>query len=159
MSPEASHSHTSFSQSRCAILLPIYNMDSPSKWAAYYKDYFVYLSCRDSAHFPSISEVEAIIGRLGQIHTRKSNEVIRPRAVHFDDKHKQFYIFADYLVPKDTKPSLSPRDFERILHDWQGLHSNGFAMWYLTGWDIRLTRTNLWSDHYKLIIPTTTMRI
>ena len=64
----------------------IYNMGSPSKWAAHYKNYFIYLSCRQSAHFPSVSEVEIIAERLEQIHPQKPNELIRPR-VYFDEKN------------------------------------------------------------------------
>jgi hypothetical protein len=128
----------------------VYNTDSPSKWAAHYKNYFIYLNCRQSAHFPPTSEVEIAIQRLEQIHPQNPDELIRPRAVYFDEKHEQFYVFADYLVPQSTEPSHSPNDFERTLHDWQGLRANAGAMWYLTGWDIRLTFTNPYSEHYQI---------
>lgn len=127
----------------------IYNMGSPSKWAAHYGEYFMYLSCRISAHFPSTSEVEVIVERLSQIRPKEANELVRPRAVYFDEKHEQFSVFADYLVPEGKQPSLSPRDFEHILHDGQGLHVDEGAMWYITSWDVRLVRTLPFSDRFQ----------
>jgi hypothetical protein len=127
----------------------IYNMGSPSKWAAHYGEYFMYLSCRISAHFPSMSEVEVIVKRLKQIRPTEADELVRPRAVYFDDKHGQFFVFADYLVPQESQPSLLPRDFENILHDGQGLHVQADAMWYLTSWDVQLVRTLPWSDRFQ----------
>lgn len=128
----------------------IYNMESPSRWAARYKDYFVYLSCRDSSHFPPLSKVEIIVQRLEQIRPNQTCELIRPRAVYFDDKYSVFSVFADYLVPKDSPPSLSPRDFEGSLHDWGELNSDDITMCYNTVWDVRLVRTDPWSDHYQV---------
>src|SRR5262249_25269654 len=86
--------------------------------------------------------------RLESIRPGAQHEVIRPRAVYYDDKNEQFYVFADYLVPKGTEPSLRPSAFQSVLRDWQGLRSDGAAEWYRTGWDGRLVRTEPWSERY-----------
>ena len=142
--------HIFFPQSMLKTPWKIYNMGSPSKWAAHYREYFIYLNSRISTHFPSISEVEEIIRRLEQIQPKGEAELVRPRAIYFDDKHEQFVVFADYLVPRQAEPSLSPRDFDRILQDGSGLRSDNTAEWYMTYWDIKLARTNPWSDRYEV---------
>jgi hypothetical protein len=126
----------------------IYNMGSPGRFAAHYKGYFIYLSSRISAHFPDLREVGEIVARLESVTTGEGEE-IRPRAVYFDEKHEQFMVFADYLVPRNIEPSLSPTDINAVLHDGTGLHHNDEAEWYLTGWDIRLVRTLPWSERYQ----------
>ncbi len=128
----------------------VYNAGSPFKWAAHFKEYFVYLHSRVSSYFPSLSDIEEIIRRLEKIRPQEVHEAIRPRAVYFDDKNEQFYVFADYLVPKDSEPSLSPRDFEKELQDGQGLYRDEKSMWCLTWWDIKLVRTDPWSDRYHV---------
>lgn len=127
----------------------VYNvMGSPTQWAAHYKTYFLYLSSRDSSYFPDLSEAEFIINRLASIRPKGQHEAVRPRAIYFDDKHEQFYVFVDYLVPEGAEPSLSPQHFEGVLHDWRGLHSGDQSEWYLTGWDVMVVRTSPFSDHY-----------
>lgn len=127
----------------------VYNMGAPSKWAAHYKGYFIYLNSRISSHFPSLAEVEAIVGKLESIPPQAAHEVVRPRGVYFDEKHEHFHVFADYLVPERKSPSLSPSDFEAILRDGAGLHSDSGAERYLTFWDVRLVRTMPFSDRYQ----------
>jgi hypothetical protein len=87
---------------------------------------------------------------LARIRPNGQHEVIRPRAIHFDDKHENFTVFADYLVPYEQEPSLSPRDFNAILDDGNGLHSDRTSMWYITNWDVKLQRINPHSDHFDL---------
>lgn len=143
-------SHIFFPASMKDTPWKIYNVGSPTKWAAHYKKYFLYLSCRDAARFPSLAEVELIISRLEEIRPKNDNELVRPRAVYYDDKHEQFFVFADYLVPCDSTPSLSPAEFEGKLQDWHGLHSDGKSSWYSTGWDIKKVETDpLSDDHYQ----------
>lgn len=140
--------HVFFPKSMASTPWRVYNMGSPNRWAAHYRVYFLHLSSRVSSYFPNLAEVEHIIARLETLRPRTENEAIRPRAVYYDDKHEQFYVFADYLVPDKAEASLSPSDFESTLKDWRGLHSDGESEWYLTGWDIRLVRTHPFSDHY-----------
>ena len=139
----------------------VYNTDSPSFWAANFRDYFLYLSSRTANRFPDLNECQFIIDRLETIPLPDSGkdilayldkQCLRPRGIYFDNKHEQFYVFADYLVPKKTKPQsiLSPADFNSILQDCQGLHSDGTGMWFITFWDIRRVFTTPASDHFHL---------
>src|SRR6185369_13537105 len=89
----------------------VYNSDTPTRWAAHYKDKFLYLASRVSGYFPSLKDVEEILTRL-EVIPISTGEGVRPRAVYFDDKHEQFTVFADYMVPDGTTPSLLPDAFE-----------------------------------------------
>ncbi len=133
----------------------IYNTQSPSFWAANYKDYFLYLSSRTANTFPALSDVEEIIRKLESIKLpeRKSwdRHYIRPRAVYFDNKHGNFIVFADYLYPKDEYDSIvPPQEIKKVLQDGMGLYSNGASMWYITHWDIRYIPCSQISDHFHL---------
>jgi hypothetical protein len=133
----------------------IYNTDSPSYWAANYKDYFIYLTSRDANTFPSLNDIELIVGWLESIKLPEGENwerhYIRPRAVYFDNKNEQYIVFADYLYPrgKDREVVL-PRAINEVLHDGAGLHSDGTAEWYITQWDIRYVETHQVSDHFHL---------
>lgn len=128
----------------------IYNKGAPNKWTAHYKTYFLHLSSRIAGRYPGLRECEYIIGLLETIHPTGESEAIRPRAIYFDDKHEQFTVFADYLVPHKQQPALRPSDFNAILNDGQGLHSDSGTMWYITYWDIALKRIFPSSDHFDL---------
>ncbi|WP_254513740.1 restriction endonuclease [Anatilimnocola floriformis] len=140
--------HLFFPRSFAATPWKLYNAGAPNKWTAHYKTYFLHLSSRIAGKYPNLSECEYIISRLESIKPKAEHEVIRPRAIYFDDKHDQFKVFADYLVPRDTMPSLLPDAFESALHDGYGLHSDGTGMWYITYWDIKLRRILPYSDHF-----------
>lgn len=142
--------HLFFPSSFAATPWRIYNDGSPNRWTANYKSYFLHLSSRISASYPDLAECEYIFGRLESIRPNESYECIRPRAVFYDDKHHDFTVYADYLVPHDQEPSLKPSDFNAILDDGQGLHSDGLCMWHMTQWDIELRRIAPYSDHYNV---------
>jgi Restriction endonuclease len=121
----------------------IYNTDSPSFWAANYKDYFVYLSSRTANTFPSLEEVETIIHRLESVPLPPGEDwqrhILRPRAIYFDNKHENFVVFGDYLFPHDKGDEVvTLHEINRILRDGEGLHRDGMASWYPTFWDIRM---------------------
>lgn len=137
-----------FPESTSRVPWRIYNMGGPQLWAAHHRGYFFYLSSRIAANFPSIGEVEAIVDRL-QALERSESEDVRIRAVYFDEKHEQFTVFADYLVPEDAPPTARPEDFNTVLLDGQGLHRDGHAQWFITYWDVRLVRTKPLSDRYQ----------
>jgi Restriction endonuclease len=128
----------------------LYNTGAPNKWTAHYKTYFVHMSSRISGSYPNLDESEYIISLLEQIKAKGESEAIRPRGIYFDDKHQTFTVFADYLVPLNQEPSLSPKDFNAVLNDGQGLHSSGETMWYITYWDIQVKRILPYSDHFDL---------
>jgi hypothetical protein len=132
----------------------IYASQSPSVWAANYKDYFLYMSCRIGHSFPALTEVESIAAKLESIELPGdgwSQHFLRLRAVYYDDKHEQFSVFADYLYPAtDLKIVLSPSAIDTVLKTGRGLHSDGFGEWYLTHWDIRYVPTFPYSDRFHV---------
>lgn len=142
--------HLFFPKSFAATPWKLYNSGAPNKWAAHYKSYFIHLSSRVSGRYPDLRESEYIISLLEKIEPRGGHETIRPRGIYFDDKHEQFTVFADYLVPHDEDPSLSPKDFDAVLKDGMGLHTDGEAMWYITYWDVQLQRIHPHSDHFDV---------
>lgn len=129
----------------------IYNSLSPSFWAAHYKDYFLYLSSRDAVTFPDLEDVEEIVKKIEifEVHDR---QYLRPRAVYFDNKHENFSVFIDYIVPRDEEEEniIKPSEFNEHFEDGQGLYSEGNVMWYITNWDIRLVKAFQYSDHFHL---------
>lgn len=142
--------HLFFPKSFAPTPWKLYNAGAPNKWTAHYKTYFLYLSSRIAGRHPNLHECEYIISLLEQIKPKAEHEAVRPRAIYFDDKHDQFMVFADYLVPHKQEPSLSPNDFEAVLHDGQGLHSDDDGMWYITYWDVQVQRIHPYSDHFNL---------
>jgi len=142
--------HQFFPESMRARSWRIYNAGSPSFWAAHFKSSFFYLASRKSTGFPPLEEVELIFARLSNVVPLGENQNLRLRAVYFDDKNEQFYIFVDYLVPQGATDILPPGELNKILKDGDGLHSRGNAMWYVAHWDVRLIRTRPKSDSYQL---------
>lgn len=133
----------------------IYATDSPSFWAANYKDYFLYLGSRTAHTFPTLTDVEEIVRRLESIELPKGvdwdRHYLRPRAVYFDNKHEQFSVFADYLYPeRHASEAVNPTALNKFLKDGEGLYSDGGGMWYLTHWDIRYVASTQISDHFHL---------
>lgn len=130
----------------------IHNTDSPSFWAANFRDYFIYLGCRIANQFPDLKEVALIADRLESIPLPGDGferHYLRLRAVYFDDKHEQFSVFADYLYPDvNTGSVVPPAILNRTLNSGMGLHSDGDGMWYLTNWDIRYQAVSPYSDRF-----------
>jgi len=127
----------------------IYNMGSPSFWAANYKDYFIYLSSRIAVKFPNLKDLEKIINKLEFIPT-PDDQYLRPRAIYFDEKHEQFIVFVDYIIPHDYEGYLSSKELNEYLKDGQGLYSDEVSMWYITYYDIRLIKENQLSDRFQV---------
>ena len=142
--------HLFFPKSFASRPWSLYNTGAPNKWTAHYKTYFVHLSSRISGRYPDLHECEYIISLLEKVKPKGKHEAIRPRAIHFDDKNENFTVFADYLVPHNQKPSLLPKDFNSILKDQQGLHTEDGGMWFITCWDIQLQHILPYSDHFDL---------
>jgi hypothetical protein len=142
--------HLFFPKSFAATPWKLYNTGAPNKWTAHFKTYFLILSSRISGRYPDLTECEYIVSLLEQLKPKQEAELIRPRTIYFDDKHSDFTVFADYLVPHDTEPSLSPADFNTILRDGEGLHTDERGSWFATRWDIKLQRVHPHSDHFDL---------
>lgn len=128
----------------------LFNRGLPNRWTAHYRTYFIHLSSRISGSYPNLDECEFIISRLEMIKPTGEGEAIRPRAIYFDDKHQTFTAFADYLVPHKHVPSLTPKSFNIVVRDGQGLHTRDGGSWYTTNWDIQLKRISPYSDHFDL---------
>jgi len=128
----------------------LYSRGAPNLWAAHYKSYFLHLSSRISGRYPDLQECEFIIGRLEQVKIKGQGEAIRPRAIYYDDKHDTFAVFADYLVPRNQEPSLQPSDFNKVVRDGAGLHSDDSGEWHSTTWDVLLRKVLPFSDHFDL---------
>ena len=143
-------SHIFFPKSMSDTPWKVYNRNAPNRWAAHYKEYFMILTSRDAVSFPSLDEVELIIEKIEQIKPKKDDEWFRPRAIYFDNKNENFHVFVDYLISERNSPSLSPKDVQEILNDWQGLHIEDGCMWYSTAWDVKLVKSNIWSDHFQM---------
>lgn len=142
--------HIFFPKSFSSTPWRLYNRGAPNLWSAHYKDYFLHLNSRIAGSHPGLKDCECIIAILEKISPTGEDEVIRPRAIHFDDKHGNFTVFADYLVPHNQEPSLKPSDFNAILRDGIAVHnlygdSNGYPMIY---WDIQVQRISPNSDHF-----------
>jgi hypothetical protein len=101
--------HLFFPESSKGNQWQIYATESPSFWAANYKDYFLYLSSRTAHAFPTLKHVEDIVSRLESIKLPTGadfhHHYLRPRAVYFDNKHEQYSVFADYLLPVFIPPA------------------------------------------------------
>ncbi|HHT9843851.1 TPA: restriction endonuclease [Legionella pneumophila] len=113
--------HRFFPKSFQKIGWKIYNTFSPSLWAARYKDYFVYLSCRCAHVFPELKSVEEIFKIIEGISIPEKEvfekHYIRPRAIYFDDKHGQFTVYLDYLISEADKheiPNIKKRIQEAL---------------------------------------------
>lgn len=132
----------------------IYNTKSPAVWAANYRDFFIYLASRTANTFPNLRVAELIISKLESIKLPLSSDsekkqFLRPRAIYYDNKHCEFIIFADYLVP-DFSDILKPGDFNLILQDCEPLFlADGTGGWRGV-WDIELKKISLSSDHFHL---------
>ncbi|SDK21265.1 restriction endonuclease [Sediminibacillus albus] len=142
--------HMFFSNSSSKVGWRIYNSESPSFWAANYKDYFVYLSSRVSMTFPDLRDVENIFKIIESAPKLPENQTLRPRAIHFDNKHEQYTVYVDYLVDNEDRIILKPSQLNKYFKDGQGLYSDNEYSWYLTNWDIKLVKENHLSDHYHL---------
>lgn len=136
--------HLFFPKSFGSTPWKLYNRGSPSQWTAHYKSYFIHLNSRIAGMHPSLAECEFFVEKLEEVGPIGEHEHIRPRAIYFDDYNGHFIVSADYLVPHDQQPTLSPRDFNSVLQDDVALCD------YTASWDIQLKRIDPGSDHFHL---------
>lgn len=142
--------HIFFPESYASTKWKLYNKGAPNKWTAHYKSYFIHLASRIAGAYPNLLECEYIISVIEQINPRKE-EAIRPRSIYFDDKHEQFVVCLDYLVPEGSEPSLTPRDFNEVMNDGDGLHTTSDGgHYYISHWDVQMKYIKPSSDHFHL---------
>lgn len=98
--------HQFFPKSSNRVGWKIYNSDSPSFWAAHYKNTFLYLSSRLNMHFQGLSTVESIYNIVEEV-SKEFKVSMRLRAVYYDDKYTNYYAFVDLLIDKRDERFLN----------------------------------------------------
>jgi hypothetical protein len=92
-------------------------------WAAHYKDDLVYLACRMSASYPSLSDAAEIIEKIRRVDVLGEEEQLRARAVYFDEKHSQYSAYVDYMIPgvpytePERTPACTPEQLAVVLRE------------------------------------------
>ncbi len=126
----------------------VYNRGEPNKWTAHYKGYFLVLDSRIASSHPSLEDCELIISKIEAIIPPSKDEFIRPRAVHYDDKHDNYVVYIDYMHPFQKEPSLKKNAILDLLDNGNGLHHGPGWTARLTYWDLRFQPYSPNSDHY-----------
>tara|TARA_R110002124_G_scaffold65824_1_gene179894 strand:- start:2236 stop:3252 length:1017 start_codon:yes stop_codon:yes gene_type:complete len=147
--------HTFFPKSSKDYKWKIYNEYSPSFWSAGFKDYFFYLSSRDANIYPNLKGIETIISLLERIDINKDKgrdsyeeHLLRPRSIHFDDKHSTHMVYLDYLMPFNTNKNSIVRP--SAIRDMLLEHFTGEDHKYVNvpDLDIKYVETSFTSDHF-----------
>ncbi|HBZ26457.1 MAG TPA: hypothetical protein DEO54_09545 [Rikenellaceae bacterium] len=148
--------HTFFPESSKRYKWRIYNAFSPAFWAANYKDYFFYLSCRHSNTYPYLESVETIVSLIEKIPIYKDKEYgwythyLRLRAVYYDDKHCTHIAYIDYIFPKgvNKKGVLNPKKLNDLL--FKAFTKKEHKVMNLPSWDILYLEESTGSDSFQL---------
>jgi len=148
--------HTFFPKSAQNYRWKIYNAFSPAFWAANYKDYFLYLSCRHSNKYPYLKSIEIIANLVEKIPIYKDkvygseSHYLRLRGVYFDDKHSTHIGYVDYIYPKGTSKDriINPKKLNEFL--FQEFTKKDHAIMNLPSWDFRYIEENTGSDSFQL---------
>lgn len=147
--------HTFFPESSARYKWKIYNAFSPAFWAANYKDYFFYLSCRHLNTYPYLEGIEAIVSLIEKVPLFKDEKYglyshyLRLRAVYYDDKHSTHIAYVDYIYPKDCeeKDIMDPRALNQIL--FQVFNDIGYGVINLPSWDFLYRPEFTMSDSFQ----------
>ena len=148
--------HTFFPKSSANYEWKIYNAFSPAFWAANYKDYFLYLSCRHSNTYPYLESIETIASIIEKVPIYKDKKYgwdshyLRLRAVYYDDKHCTHIAYVDYIFPKGTDNNniIQPKILEKLLFNAFGEKEH--KIMNLPSWDILYLEENTGSDSFQL---------
>ena len=148
--------HTFFPKSAKNYQWKIYNAFSPAFWAANYKEYFLYLSCRHSNTYPYLESVETIVSLMERIQVFKDKEYgwnshyVRPRAVYYDDKHCTHIAYVDYIYPRGTNKSLIPNPKELQDFLMKAFTDEDHNIMNLPSWDFLFLEESTSSDSFQL---------
>ena len=150
--------HTFFPESSKRYKWKIYNAFSPAFWAANYKDYFFYLSCRHSNTYPDLYGIEKIVSLIEKIPIYKDKKYgwdshyLRLRAVYYDDKHCTHIVYVDYIFPKraDKKTILNPKDLNKFLFEAFVNENEKDKEINFPSWDILYLEESTGSDSFQL---------
>lgn len=139
----------------------VYNAGSPAFWCGSHGGHFFYMASRVSAGVPRLHDVERIGQMLGEIPLAEGDvygqrERLRLRAVYFDDKHENYQVFVDYLIPTThaefgSKVMVQSYDAKQLLErlkDGYGLYSGDGWSSHPTSWDILRVKVFQLSDRF-----------
>lgn len=111
------------------------------RWMAHYRGYFLYVESRAGIDPPSLVDLESIIQELEGV-TLGEGESLRIRGIWHDTPNGAIYsVAADYLVPSEHPPTLTPSDIATQLSD--SCVDGGLVTWH-----IKLQITLPQSDYY-----------
>jgi len=148
--------HTFFPCSSKNYKWKIYNAFSPAFWAANYKDYFFYLSCRHSNTYPYLESVETIVSLIEKVPLYKdiddgwNSHHLRLRAVYYDDKHGTHIGYVDYLYPtgSDMDDLISPKALNDLL--FHAFTEKENKIMNQPSWDVLYIEASTTSDSFQL---------
>ena len=147
--------HIFFPKSAQNYQWKIYNTFSPSFWAANYKDYFMYLSCRLSNSYPYLESIETIVCIMEKISIFKDEKYfldshyLRLRAVYYDDKFSYHTAYIDYLYPDNSKNKvIYPQELQEKLLKAFGEEES--KIMNPPRWDIKYQIVNNLSDNFDI---------
>ena len=133
----------------------IYASDtSPGFWSANYEQYFFYLSSRIAHSVPELTDVEKIVRRIESVPLPQATHwwdqhQLRPRAIYYDNKHEQYYVYVDYITGRGGDPEpLSPVALNEVLRCGYGLHSGEDWSSHTTYWDLRYVEADIGGDRF-----------
>ncbi|WP_194540460.1 restriction endonuclease [Paenibacillus sp. JZ16] len=120
----------------------IYATENPNRWIINYKGYYMHLANRIGSY--SDVHLSAIQERIKEIESVPLSEshMLRPRALHYDDKNANYMWYIDYLVPDNEEPKYPIETLKKILRD--GWVFDGAC----NSVDLRIYKYNRYSDHY-----------
>jgi Restriction endonuclease len=149
--------HVFFPKMARTIPWQVYNAGAPTFWCGSHRGHFFYMASRIASGVPRLNDVEEILKKLEAVPLAAAQkfggqERLRLRAIYYDNKHENYLIFLDYLVPSNNGKvevqSLKARQLLDLLADGNGLYSDEVSSWYSTHWDILLIKTNQYSDRF-----------
>jgi len=148
--------HTFFPKSSEHYRWNIYNAFSPAFWAANYKDYFFYLSCRQSNKYSDLESVETIVTLMEGVPIYKhkkygwEDHYLRLRAVYYDDKHSTHIAYVDYIFPHKTeeKTILKPKQLNDLL--FEAFVKGEYETMNQPTWDVRYIPESTGGDSFQL---------
>jgi hypothetical protein len=152
--------HAFLPASAASLPWAVYNAGSPSFWCGVHKGHFFYLASRIASGTPPLADVEAIIAKIDAVPLVARDqfghgERLRLRAVYFDNKHENYYVFVDYLVPtsapgkKPFSQSLTRSSVLSLLDDGACLHVDAAGGSCPTSWDVLRIVTSQFSDRFE----------
>lgn len=148
--------HTFLPKSAAKYDWQIYNAFSPAFWAANYKNYFFYMTCRHSNTYPYLESIEALVNIIERIpiyqdlDTGWESHYLRLRSVYYDDKHCTHIAYVDYIFPKDCPKDriMSPRKLDKLLFD--SFTDLEHKVMNVPSWDVLYHPESTMSDSFQL---------